>query len=121
MPASDTPNLHRHVILDYALVIAGFAGPWLLQFSHLPAATLYTLALAGFGLLLNLLTQYPGGVWKLIPFRWHRLVEWSSPFAFIVVPWVFFGDAGAMPWLLTAISSLIVLNATLSTPPVSEP
>lgn len=116
MPSSDTAQIRRHVFLDYLLVGAGLLGPWLLQFSHHAAATLYTLALSGFGLLLNLTTRYPGGVWKLVPAPWHRLVEWTSPGVFIVVPWVFFADAGAMPWLLSGIGVLIVLNATFNNP-----
>lgn len=109
-------SLDTHVALDYGLVALGLAAPWLLGFSHLAGATAYTLALAAFGLGLNLVSNFPGGLWKRLPFRWHRLVEWSSPPPFIVGPWLFFADAGAMPWVLSAIGTGILLNAALTRP-----
>jgi len=106
--------LTLHVAFDYALVAIGFASPWFLRFSEYEGATQYALALAAFGLLLNVLTAYPGGLWKLLPFRWHRFVELTSPPAFMMVPWLFFAEAGAMPWAFTCIGAAIFVNATLT-------
>jgi hypothetical protein len=110
------PELRLHVALDYLLVAAGLLAPWVLGFSHHTAATVYALGLALFGLGLNLVTDYPGGLWKQLPFAWHRWVEWAAPPAFIVVPWWFFSDAGAMPVFLTVVGLAIALNATLAAP-----
>ena len=107
-------SLKRHVALDYALVGFGALAPWLFGFSHLPAATAYTLALVLLGAGLNVVTDYPGGVWKVLPFRWHRIIEWSSPGAFVLVPWLFFREAGAMPWAVSALGLAIVANATFA-------
>ncbi len=116
MHPNTPPAMRLHVILDYLLVAAGLAAPWALGFSHHTAATAYALGLAVFGLGLNLITDYPGGLWKQLPFTWHRWVEWAAPPAFIVVPWGFFSDAGAMPMFLSLVGLSIVLNATLNAP-----
>jgi len=109
-------GLGQHVALDYLYVGAGLVAPWVLGFSQHTGATAYALALAVFGLGLNALTDYPGGVLRVIPFRWHRLVEWASPPAFVVVPWLFFAHAGAMPWFLSAVCAAIVLNTAFTRP-----
>lgn len=105
-----------HVALDYLYVALGLAGPWLFGFSHHFGATAYTIALAIFGLALNVITDNPGGVWKVLPFKWHQYVEWAAPPPFIVVPWLFFPQAGAMPWLLTGIGVTILVSSALTRP-----
>lgn len=109
-------RLRLHVWLDYAFVLVGFAAPWALGYHVQAAATLYTLGLASFGLALNIITNYPGGVWKLLPFKWHRYVECAAPPPFIIVPWIFFAEAGAMPYVLSALGVGVVANALLSRP-----
>lgn len=109
-------KLRLHVLLDYAFVLVGFAAPWALDYHAQGLATLYTLALATFGLALNIITNYPGGVWKLLPFKWHLYVEWASPPPFIIAPWIFFAEAGAMPYVLSVLGVGIVVNALLSRP-----
>jgi hypothetical protein len=100
-----------HASIDIALVVFGFAAPWLFGYSHLRDATLYTLLVAFIGVALNAVTDYPAGLWRKLPFRWHRIIEYTSPVPFIVVPWLFYASAGAMPWVLTVLGILIVLNA----------
>lgn len=112
--------LSLHVVLDYAFVLIGLSAPWALGFQEQTAATLYTLGLAAFGLGLNVVTQYPGGVWKVLPFKWHRYVEWAAPPAFVVVPWMFFAEAGAMPYVLSALGLCIFANATFTRPKSSS-
>ena len=108
--------LSLHVALDYAFVVIGFAAPWVFGFHYQGAALAYTLLLAGFGLGLNLVTAYPGGAWRVLSFRWHRFIEWAAPPAFIAVPWLFFAEAGAMPYVLSAIGDGIFVNASLTRP-----
>jgi hypothetical protein len=108
--------LSLHVALDYAFVLIGMTAPWTLGFQDQTAAMLYTLLLATFGLGLNVVTRYPGGAWKVLPFKWHRYVEWAAPPAFIAVPWLFFPSAGAMPYVLSALGIGIFTNATLTRP-----
>jgi hypothetical protein len=103
-----------HAALDVALVIAGFAGPFVLAFSHLEWPTVYCLGAAGFGLTLNSVTDYPIGIFRKLPFSLHRLVELSSPIPFIAVPWTYFADAAAMPWFMTGIGAAVFGNALLT-------
>jgi hypothetical protein len=114
MPRYAPISLPLHVGLDYTYAISGFLAPWLFGYSQHTGATIYTLALAAFGLGLNLVTDNPGGLFKLLPFRWHQWVEWATPGPFIIVPWMFFADAGAMPWALTAVGLAILLNSALT-------
>lgn len=116
MPAYGPFGMPLHVRLDHGLVLLGAASPWVLGFSGHLGATLYTLGLAAFGLGLNAITDYPGGIWKVLPFNWHRYVEFAAPPPFILVPWVFFADAGAMPYVVSALGVAIVINAVLTRP-----
>jgi hypothetical protein len=106
-------SLNTHVALDYALSAIGFAGPWLFGFSHYELATYYTLGLAAFGTVLNLATDYPGGVVKIVPLWIHRFIELTGPAVFVLIPLMFFPDAGAMPWFLTAVGVVVFMNAIL--------
>jgi hypothetical protein len=63
---------------------------------------------------MNLITNYPLGVLKMLPMKWHRRVEFTTPGPFIAVPWIFFSEAGAMPWACTAAGLLVVVNALLT-------
>jgi hypothetical protein len=114
MPQYGPINIKQHVILDYFFVALGLVAPWVLGFSQHQGATVYTLALALFGLALNVITNNPGGLWKVLPFEWHQYVEWAAPPPFILVPWFFFSDAGAMPWALTAVGLAILLNSVFT-------
>jgi hypothetical protein len=70
---------------------------WLLGYSEYADAAKYAVALFFIGMGLNVVTDYPLGILKKVPFKWHRLVELTSPPLFIEIPWYFFSDAGAMP------------------------
>ena len=109
-------NLRLHVGLDYLFVALGLVAPCVLVYSQNFEATAYTLALTLFGFGLNLVTDYPGGLWRKLPFKWHRYVEWTTPVPFILIPWLFFSHAGAMPWFLTALGVAILLNSTFTRP-----
>lgn len=109
-------GLRLHAAIDVALVILGLAGPWALGYADEPLALGYTLLAAAGGLGLNLLTDYPVGVLKLLPLEWHRRIEMTSAVPFIIVPWLFLRAHAEMCWLLTAIGAVITLNALLTRP-----
>jgi len=110
------PNsLQSHAVIDVALVLAGYAGSaWLAYTGELlPAA--YATGLTTFGLIVNLLTNYPGGVIaKALPMRWHQFLEWISPAPFILAPWLLFPQSVFGTWLLTGIGIAVVLNTALT-------
>lgn len=107
-------GLRLHAAFDMLLVALGLIGPFALGYSHLIWPTLYTVGAALFGLGLSAVTDYPAGLWRRLPFALHRLIEWSAPLPFILVPWLLFAEAGAMPWFMTALGIAIVLNASLA-------
>jgi hypothetical protein len=103
--------LNLHAALD-ALILGGLLmSPWMLGFSHHREASLWVVVLFAGGMGLNLITNYPLGLIKKLPMKWHRWVEFTTPGVFIAVPWLFFAHAGAMPWACTAAGALVVLNA----------
>jgi hypothetical protein len=91
MPAQEYGpiSIRPHVALDCAYVVLGLVAPWWFGFSHHTAATACTIGLALFGLALNLV---------------------------ILVPWLFFAEAGAMPWFLSAVGIAILLNSAFTRP-----
>ena len=103
-----------HAYLDFLIFLSGFLAPWTLGFSHHIGATLYTFLLAILGLGLGLVTDYPLGVWRRVPFRWHQIAELLAPLAFIFTPWLFFTHAGLMPWYLSIVGCAILLNTALT-------
>ena len=109
-------SLKLHAINDLVALLFLLASPWLLGFSEHADATKYTVALFFIGMGLNVITDYPLGIVKKLPFKWHRLVEVTSPPLFIVIPWYFFSDAGLMPWVASTVGILAVLNAALTRP-----
>jgi hypothetical protein len=56
----------------------------------------------------------------MLPMKFHRFMELTSPPITLVVPWMFFADAGAFPWVMSAAGIAVVANAAL-TRPVAPP
>lgn len=78
------PRVHGYI--DYLVVLYFLAAPSLFGFSGLPATIFYVLAAAH--LTLTLLTAYPLGVVKLIPFPLHGGIELLAGIALVALPWV---------------------------------
>jgi hypothetical protein len=109
-------SLKLHAAGDLVALLFLLVSPWLLGFSQYATATYYTVGLFVVGMGLNLVTDYPLGLFKKLPFQWHRVVELTSPPIFIVGPWYFFADAGLMPWVASAVGAGAVMNALLTRP-----
>lgn len=77
------PRVHGYI--DYLVVLYFLAAPGLFGFSGLPATIFYVLAAAH--LTLTLLTAYPLGVVKLIPFPLHGGIELLVGIALVALPW----------------------------------
>jgi len=114
-------SLKLHAINDLISLLFVLISPWLLGYSDNAPATLYALAMFGGGMALNIASDYPLGFFKLIPMTWHRRIEFTTPGIFIVAPWIFFAEAGWMPWALTAAGVMIVLNSALTREVVAKP
>jgi len=73
-----------HGILDIGTVILLFLGPFLFGLGGSPAAISWTLAAAH--LILTLCTRFPMGVWKIIPFLVHGIIELLVGVFLLLVP-----------------------------------
>jgi hypothetical protein len=111
-------SLAIHARIDAAVLSFVLVSPWLLGYAQHRGATIMAVASFVVGMGLNLVTDYPLGIVKLIPMKLHRLAELTSPPMTLVVPWIFFADAGVFPWVMT-VAGLVVLANTLLTRPVS--
>ncbi|MBI4396391.1 MAG: hypothetical protein HY548_04800 [Elusimicrobia bacterium] len=91
-----------HGVLDYVVGIFLLLSPSLFGFSQIPAALCYVFGAAVLGL--SLLTAYPLGAIKFIPFTVHGSVELISSFVMVFAPGLFgfSGESGARGFFITA-------------------
>ena len=79
-------SARTHGVLDYVTVIGFALAPSVLGLDGLPKWICY--ALAAIHLLLTLLTNFPLGAAKRIPFTLHGLIELLVSIALVFLPWV---------------------------------
>jgi hypothetical protein len=79
-----TPTVHG--ILDYAVVLVFLAAPTAVGLAGISAVLSYTLA--GVHLTLTLLTVFPLGAVKVIPFKVHGWIELAVGPTLVAVPWI---------------------------------
>ena len=75
-----------HAILDYGLAALFLLAPTLFDFSATAATLSYVSGIAYIGA--SLLTKYPLGAIKLIPFPLHGVLESIMAAGWIVAPWL---------------------------------
>ncbi|MEO8432380.1 MAG: hypothetical protein ABI592_12790 [Acidobacteriota bacterium] len=75
-----------HGVLDLVTIVILLVGPLLFGLGGSPALIAYSLAAVH--LLLTLLTRFPMGLWKVIPFLYHGLVELLVGICLILLPTV---------------------------------
>ncbi|MEZ4749568.1 MAG: hypothetical protein R3B54_02760 [Bdellovibrionota bacterium] len=106
-------NASLHGVIDYLVVAAFAAAPSTLGFGGIIANLCY--ALAGIHLTLTLLTDFPFGAIKTIPFKTHGYIELAVGPVLAAIPWAFsfsghptaltffsaFGGAVFLTWLFT--------------------
>ena len=73
-----------HGVLDLITVVAFLLGPLLFGLGGSPAAIAYTLAIVH--LVMTLLTRYPMGRWRVIPFPVHGIVELIVGVFLLILP-----------------------------------
>ncbi len=102
-----------HGILDYLTVIFLFAAPTLFKMDG--TLCTFTYALAGIHLLLTALTNFEPGIFKVIPFKIHGLIELIVAVVLIAVAFWFNSNGsklGLYFYLGLAIVILIVFFLT---------
>lgn len=79
-------NARVHGYIDFFVVIAFLAAPTLFDFSDMPAKLSYALAVIHLGLVL--VTAYPYGIIKKVPFEVHGVIELLVSVGLVAFPWV---------------------------------
>lgn len=106
-----SPRVHGYI--DYAAVVLLFLAPTLFGFGGLPATLCY--ALGATQAVMTLLTAYPLGVAKIIPFPIHGGIEaLAAVFAF-ASPWLFdfsYVDAARNFFIATGVLLAVVWLVT---------
>lgn len=98
-----------HGILDYGLAVAFLLAPALFGFTEVAATTSYVIGVVYIGT--SLLTRYPLGALKVIPFPVHGVLESVMAVAWIILPWAFgfAGDTAARNFFVIAGVGLLVV------------
>jgi len=73
-----------HGVIDIAVVVVLLLAPLAIGLGGSPAAIAYSLA--AIHLLMTLLTRFPMGVWKRIPFFFHGIVELVVGMGLLLLP-----------------------------------
>lgn len=76
-----------HAVADYAMAGMLMAAPWLFGFSRNRKATVNAVASGASVLALSLMTRYPLGVCKWVPFRVHGYIEAAAGALTAAAPW----------------------------------
>ena len=99
-------NPKVHGILDYGLALLFLLAPSLFGFSETAATVSYIIGVVYIGT--SLLTRYPLGAIKVIPFPTHGILESIMAFAWILFPWVlgFASDVAARNFFVVAGAAL---------------
>ena len=100
-----------HGVLDYGLIAAFLLLPGVLDFSQEAASISRIIGVAYLGA--SLLTKYPLGALKLIPFPVHGILESIMAASWIVLPWVlgFQDDSAARTFFMVAGVGLLLVAA----------
>jgi hypothetical protein len=80
-------NSTVHGVLDYGLALAFLLLPGLLDFPGFAASLSYIIGVVYLGA--SLITRYPLGALKLIPFPVHGVLEAIMAASWIAMPWLF--------------------------------
>jgi hypothetical protein len=104
-----------HAVIDYVFAAKMMAAPCLFGFRRNKAATMSSVGSGAAILGLSLMTRYPLGAVKLIPFPTHGFIETAAGIFNIAAPWLmgFAGNKRAK-WLhvLSGLSTLAVVAMT---------
>lgn len=104
-------NPSIHGVLDYTLAGAFLLAPTLLNFSGNAALLAYVIGVLFMGA--SIVTRYPLGLIKLIPFPIHGVIETAMAVGFIASPWLFAfsGELLARNFFVVSGASVLVIVA----------
>jgi hypothetical protein len=78
-----------HGVLDYVVGVFLLVSPWLFGFNDVSTAATLNMVVIGILVLgLSLMTDYPLGLLKLVPFPIHGIIEASGAVFLLASPWI---------------------------------
>jgi hypothetical protein len=100
-----------HGILDYALAAVFLLAPGILGMESTAAGLAHAIGIAL--IVVSLITRYPLGLFKLMPFPVHGVLESLMALAWIAAPWLFgfSADAAGRNFFMVAGVGLLVVAA----------
>lgn len=96
-----------HAILDYLTVIFLMISPSLFLLSDVATKLVYLLS--GIHLLLTICTNFKFGLFKVIPFRIHGLIEFFVAFGLVTAAFTYFKHTKVDQTFLTALGIIILV------------
>lgn len=119
-PRFVTRNLHA--FLDYPVAVSLMAGPFLLGLGNAhPFARWLAVCTGAAAFILTLFTDHKLGVFRVLPYRLHLVVDLLVGVVFLLAPSIF-GFAGLDAWYYWANGAAVMLVVGLHRPePVSAP
>ncbi len=102
-----TPTAHG--VVDYLIVLAFLVAPSVFDFSDNAAMISYVVAAAH--LSYSLITRYPLGIVKAIPFPIHGTIEIVAGLSLFLMPWLFgfSQEDSARNWFLGSGGAVVVI------------
>ena len=101
-----------HAFLDYPVALALIALPFLLGLgSSNPLALQLSVTVGVAALILTLLTDHHLGVFRVIPYKYHLLVDFMVAVVFVLAPFVFsFEGLDGYYYWINGIAVLVVVS-----------
>ena len=101
-----------HAFLDYPVAVALIALPFLLGLGSSNPLALYLSVITGVAaFILTLLTDHHLGVFRVIPYKFHLVVDFLVAVVFIITPFILsFDGIDAFYYWINGIAVLIVVS-----------
>lgn len=105
-------SIKLHSILDYLFGILLILSPWIFMFNKDISEAGSTIIIGALVLGYSLFTNYNYSLAKLIPFRYHLMLDMAFGFVLGISPWILgFADIVYIPHVfLGAVQILLALN-----------
>lgn len=102
-----------HGVLDYLVGFILIVSPWLLDFANGGSQMWIPIILGLSAVLYSIITNYELGIFKIISFKTHLIIDALSGILLASSPWIFgFADDVYMPHLLFGLLEIIVVIFT---------
>lgn len=106
-------RLSVHGWIDYLFAAVMLAWPWFAGFGHEPLAAGSMMGVGVVAILYSLLTNYPLGAIRILPFGMHLVLDTVSSLFLIVSPYLLnFADTVQWPHVFFGFAGLVVVVAS---------